>query len=300
LTVVVVALAVWLGVQYAFTPEFPVHKEGVIVITGASTGIGKHAALELDRMGYVVFAGVRKVSDFAALSKEFSSKSRPILLDVTSLDDIARAFHEVSAYLQSSKLPLVGLVNNAGIAYSMPVEFNDPQKIRDLFTVNVLGLYDITREFLPLLRKYHGRVVNIGSVSGLIAKPFSSGYSGTKFAVEAFTDALRREMIPHKVAVSVVEPAFVITPIAEKSTDFDQIPEEQKSLYDFDGVVAKREKSFEHASSPDVTTEAIVHALTHPSPRTRYVVANVFGIPAWIITRLMWLLPDHIADLLVT
>jgi short-subunit dehydrogenase len=296
---VIAVIAVWIGIQYAAMPTFKVHKEGVIIITGASTGIGKHAALALDRMGYVVFAGVRKLSDFDAISKEFSSRSKPILLDVTSPEQITRSFHQISEYLQHSNLPLVGLVNNAGIAYSAPAEFSDPNRIRDVFNVNVFGLLDITREFLPLLRKHQGRIVNIGSVSGFVAASFTSTYSGTKFALEGITDAIRRELRPHKVAVSLVEPAYVATPIAEKMATFEHLSAEDRALYPFDGVVKAREKHFSMASPPDVTTNAIIHALTERSPHTRYVVANVDGTPASVVAWMIWFLPDYILDLLV-
>jgi len=290
---------VWVGVEHCLAPSFPVHKEGVVLITGASTGLGKHAALALDKLGFVVFAGVRKVTDFTALSNEFSPRSKPILLDVTSSEDVARAFHEVSAHLQSTNLPFVALINNAGLGYSAPVEFTDQRQLRNVFNVNVFGVFDITREFIPLLRKHHGRIINIGSVAGLVAKPFSAVYSGTKFALEAFNDALRRELLPHQVAVSIIEPAYVLTAIADKATEYENLSEDELSLYDFKGVIASRKEVFTRASPPDVVTEAIEHALTHPTPRTRYVVANVNGVPAWVITRLLWLLPDRIADKLV-
>jgi len=296
----VVAVAVAWSMFLSFiTPTYRVHKEGVVVVTGASTGIGKDAALWLDKHGYHVFAGVRKQTDADNLKREASQRFHPIILDVTSHDDIVAALSQVTSFLESSKLPLVGLVNNAGVGVGSPVESINMKLAHWVYDVNVFGLLDITKEFIPLLRTHQGRIVNVGSVAGLVAGPFTSIYAGTKFAVEAISDSLRRELGPQGVSVSLLEPAYVKTPILDKSLEYETPSEEIIERYNLKAKVEKSKKLFAWASPTTVTTDAIFNALTDASPKTRYVVANVGGIPASFITFLLWLFPDRVIDLFI-
>jgi len=281
-------------------PSFPVHKGGVVVITGASTGIGHDAALELDKAGYTVFAGVRRQADLELLKSEGSVRLHPIILDVTSSSDIENVLQTVKSFLSYSGLPLAGLVNNAGICYLGPLEYSDQQKDRRSFDVNVFGLMDITRVFIPLLRQSKGRIVNIGSGAGILAAPLVSVYSATKFAVSAISDSLRRELRPHGVSVSEVNPAYVDTPIKGKMDGFDHLTAEQRELYKLDQFEIRSKKSFLKADTTAVTSEAILDAIDNPSPRARYVVANVDGIPLWIMAKLIWHIPVEVLDFIVS
>src|SRR4051794_32654767 len=162
----------------------------LVVVTGASTGIGEATARRLARMGFHVLAGVRRDEDAARMSADPTGRIEPVRLDVTSPADVAALAERVS---QSPSGRLHGLVNNAGIAVVGPIEVLDVEDWRRQFDVNVLGQVDVTRALLPALLRSRGRVVNMSSIGGLVASPLFGPYSASKFALEAFTDVLRRE-----------------------------------------------------------------------------------------------------------
>src|SRR5262249_28227029 len=157
---------------------------GIILVTGASTGIGRACAIRFAELGYRVFAGVRKMSDGEEHRAHGSGLIEPVLLDVTCADSIAAAVKLVG------DVPLAGLVNNAGIATLGPLELVGPDAWRRQFEVNVIGLVAVTQACLPLLRRGPGRIVNIGSIAGRSALPGSGAYDASKYAVEAITDVL--------------------------------------------------------------------------------------------------------------
>ncbi|MEK7693262.1 MAG: SDR family oxidoreductase, partial [Chloroflexota bacterium] len=184
-----------------------------VVITGASTGIGEACALHLDALGWRVFAGVRKGADGEALQRKASARLIPVRIDVTDQASIASACDAVAQELGARGLD--GLVNNAGIAVAAPLEFVPIDDLRRQLEINVIGQIAVTQAFLALIRTARGRIVNIGSVSGKLATPFTGPYSASKFAMEALTDALRIELRPWKIEVSIVEPGSIATPIWE-------------------------------------------------------------------------------------
>ena len=184
-----------------------------IVITGASTGIGKATALHLDQLGYRVFAGVRKEADGQALVDEAFGKLTPILLDVTDYDSIAAAVRTVT---DATSARLFGLVNNAGLSLNGPLELVPSPEIKKLIDVNVIGLLSATKAFLPLLRESHGRIVNISSGHGLLAIPDKSAYAASKFAVQAISDALRVELRSFGISVSCLAVGKVDTQVLGK------------------------------------------------------------------------------------
>ncbi|MEK6698687.1 MAG: SDR family NAD(P)-dependent oxidoreductase, partial [Nitrospirota bacterium] len=143
---------------------------GAVVITGASTGIGKTTALHLDSLGFRVFAGVRKDSDGEHLKRESSGRITPLRIDVTDAPTITSAAGTVTKIVDGAGL--AGLVNNAGIVVAGPLEFLPLDKIRQQFEVNVFGQLAVTQAFLTLLRKARGRIVNMGSISGRVSNPF--------------------------------------------------------------------------------------------------------------------------------
>eukprot|EP00992_Anisonema_acinus_P007379 TRINITY_DN3162_c0_g1_i2.p1 TRINITY_DN3162_c0_g1~~TRINITY_DN3162_c0_g1_i2.p1 ORF type:complete len:186 (-),score=26.69 TRINITY_DN3162_c0_g1_i2:77-634(-) len=179
--------------------------------------------------------------------------------------------------------------------------------VRSLFEVNVFGLVSMTQKFLPLLRQQKGRVVNIGSVAGRLGNPMGATYCGSKFAIEGLSDSLRREVEPLGVAVSLVEPAIVASDIltSKKQTQIDRVyanlKPELEAVYGPRAAksAAQIAELIPTASSPQVTTDAIVHALTNRYPEPRYVVANVGPMPAFILVRLAWLLPDRLMDAII-
>lgn len=307
IAVVIIAVWPWLN-DILFTPTYRVHKTGAVVITGASSGIGLHAALTLDSLGFTVFPGVRKEADAKSL-KEMSPSLRPILIDTTDSQSCERAAKEVESFLLESGQGLVGVVNNAGISRRIPMELENIDAVSQMMDVNVVGVFRSTLPFLPLLREHKGRIVSTGSVAGLIATAGSATYSASKFAVEGITDSLRLEMAPFGVSVSIVEPAYVKSKIASKQVGANApilkspAGDNAKALYvDFlSKQDKKRIKAEEKASTTSSsTTPAIVHALTSPKPKTRYIVANYFGLPAWILGWVHYALPDRVEDALVT
>jgi NAD(P)-dependent dehydrogenase (short-subunit alcohol dehydrogenase family) len=171
--------------------------KGAVVVTGASTGIGKTCALYLDKLGFQVFAGVRKEADGDALKRKASTRLTPIFLDITDAASIASAADTVAAAI--GKSGLVGLVNNAGTAVVSPLEFLPITELRHQLEVNAIAQIAVTQAFLPLLRQSKGRIVNIGSIIGKMAMPFLGSNSASKFAMEAFTDVLRMELRPNSL-----------------------------------------------------------------------------------------------------
>ena len=184
-----------------------------VLITGASSGIGKACALYLDEMGYKVFAGVRKQVDADNLKKEASGNLEAVILDVTNSQSIKDTANYICEHTNGN---LYGLVNNAGIGRGGALEVTPMDEIRKLMEVNLLGLLEVTQTFIPLLRKNRGRIINIGSTSGYLAFPGASAYSASKFAVKAVTDSLRLELIPFGIKVILVSPGAVESAIWEK------------------------------------------------------------------------------------
>ena len=189
---------------------------GGVLITGCSTGIGRATALHLDGLGYRVFATVRKPRDAEALRDECSNCFTPILLDVTDPQSICEAKLQVERSIGDAGL--LGLVNNAGTAFLSPLESASLDSVRALFDVHVFGMLAVTQAFLPLLRQRGGRIVNVSSQAALLVAPFHGPYSAAKLAVHGFSDALRRELKPLGVQVSVIIPGSIDTPIWERAT----------------------------------------------------------------------------------
>eukprot|EP00041_Stephanoeca_diplocostata_P011774 m.194731 g.194731 ORF g.194731 m.194731 type:complete len:357 (-) comp18660_c0_seq1:352-1422(-) len=288
-------------------PGVPVIDRGGVVVTGASTGIGRDAAVYLAEQGYTVYGGVRKQTDADALKKLGGSNIIPVILDVTISQEITAAASFVENDLKSKNIDLVALVNNAGMSKPVPLEANPMTLVKQVYGVNVFGLIETTQAFLPQLRNTGAgsRIVNIGSVAGLLSVPLSSTYAGTKHAVEAISDSLRQEVGQFGIQVALVEPALVESEIHNKASgihdELDKMSPEHTKLY-AEHVKWKRtyeSKNLDMASPTSVTTEAITHAITSPFPQTRYRVANVGGIPASILVPPLRALPDRLRDYLL-
>lgn len=272
-----------------------------VVITGASTGIGAACAWHLDRLGFTVFAGVRRIEDGEPLKAQGSVRLRPMLLDVTDAGSIEQARRVVAGLV--GPRGLAGLVNNAGIAVAGPLEAVPIADLRRQFEVNVIGQVAVIQAFLPLLRNGRGRVVNMGSIAGRAAMPVMGPYSASKFALEALTDALRLEVQQWGIHVSIVEPGAIATPIWTKSGAKAEelettVPEELKTLYAgvVGGVRARVAEAAARAIPPAAVSDAVVHALTADRPKTRYLVGRDAKVRALMIK----LLPDRWSDRLMT
>ena len=247
-----------------------------VVVTGASSGIGEAAALRLAEAGFVVFAGFRSEADGRRMAT-LHSNIRPVRLDVTDRESVSATCSKVL----SSGVTLQGLVNNAGIAIGGPVEFLPIDQWRRLFDVNVFGAVMTTQTFLPHLRAHGGRVIFIGSVSGRLATPFLAPYSASKFALRAITDALRIEVAPAGVFVSIIEPGSVRTPIWNKGLQSQRqlvqlLGPQGVALYgsDLENLRQATELQERIGMPIDRVTQAIVHALTAKTPKTHYLVGS--------------------------
>lgn len=277
-----------------------------VVVTGASSGIGEACALRLDSLGFRVFAGVRRPADGEALRARASAWLTPVRVDVTDADSI-RAMaaavaeqHPPAAGARGSGL--AGLVNNAGIAVAAPLEFVPLDELRRQLEVNVVGQLAVTQALLPLLRRGRGRIVNIGSIGGRTTLPLLGPYSASKYAMEALTDALRLELKPWGIAVSIVEPGTIRTPIWDRSLAagdelLDRLPPETLQRYGrlIEAVRRRALASARRGTPPEAVADAVVHALTSPRPRTRYLV----GRDARLRLALQQCLPDRVRDRLI-
>ena len=182
------------------------------IITGASTGIGAATARELARRGFHVLAGVRRDRDADAIR---GPGIEPLIIDITNPDHIRALATRVHGDPQGRAVR--ALVNNAAVAVNAPVEVFAIDDWRRLFEVNLFGHIAVTQTLLPALIRSKGRVVNISSVGGKVAMATYGPYAGTKFALEAVSDSLRREIAPLGVQVVVVEPAAVRTKIGDRA-----------------------------------------------------------------------------------
>lgn len=243
------------------------------MITGASTGIGRHAAEYLASLGFHVVATVRKTADMDAISGMGISTLIPIVMDVTSSESVSAAVQSINAITTSLGLPLVALVNNAGVASrSCPVEALEETELRRVMETNFFGMFAITKALLPQLRTSKGRVIMISSLAGLVSLQLGSAYSSSKFAVEALSDSLRREVGALGVSVSVIEPGWVKSSILDNAkantddVDVHVVYQKMRESY-----VAMSAKGMAEADSATVTSKAIHDALVNPRPKTRYL-----------------------------
>jgi NAD(P)-dependent dehydrogenase (short-subunit alcohol dehydrogenase family) len=271
-----------------------------VVVTGASSGIGRACVAQLERLGFHVFAGVRKEADGQRLREESGGSVTPISVEVTDEASIRSAAAEVDAAVGDQGL--AGLVNNAGVAISAPLEFIPIDELRKQLDVNLIGQVAVTQAFLPLLRKGSGRIVNVSSIGGRVALPFVGPYAASKFGVEAISDSLRRELRPWGIDVAVIEPGSVATPIWEKGTATaneltERLPAEAQTLYGT-AIDALRKATAETAArgiAPEVVAESVVHALTSSKPKTRYLV----GRDAKVRARIAKVVPDRMLDRMI-
>ncbi|NMG06559.1 short-chain dehydrogenase/reductase [Brasilonema sp. UFV-L1] len=273
---------------------------GAVVITGASSGIGEASAICLDKLGYQVFAGIRKNTDGEQLRRKTSARLTPLLLDVTDEASIIAAASTVSAALNT--VGLVGLVNNAGITVAGPLEFLPVADLRKQLEVNVIGQIAVTQAFLPLLRNAQGRVINIGSDLGKISTPLRGPYCASKFALEALTDALRMELRPWSIEVCMIQPGIITTPIWDKSIALSEdiwskLPPQAHNLYSsaLSATIHAVSKLRKNGSSAEVVAKAVVQALSAKKPKSRYVV----GLDAQINIWLSKILPTRLLDKLI-
>ncbi|HXR60371.1 MAG TPA: SDR family oxidoreductase [Solirubrobacterales bacterium] len=269
-----------------------------VLVTGASTGIGRAIALRLDEAGWRVFAGVRDEADGEALREAGSPRIAPVSLDVTEPEQIAAAAARID---EESDGGLGGLVNNAGIGVPGPLETLPLEDFRRQLEVNLVAYVAVTQALLPQIRRAKGRVVFISSIGGRIALPFAGAYHVSKFGTEAVGDVFRQELRPWGLRVSIVEPGTIDTPIWERSRRrADEVEARSPKTDLLYGAAMEKLRGAMRAAAergipPEKVAKAVAHALESPRPRSRYLV----GLDAQVQARLKPLIPAPIFDRLV-
>jgi NAD(P)-dependent dehydrogenase (short-subunit alcohol dehydrogenase family) len=247
-----------------------------VVVSGASTGIGLATVTLLAQTGYVAFAGVRNETDAARL-RELHPNIRPILLEVTDAASTAR----VAAEIGRSDVTVAGVVSNAGVAAGGPLERLPVEDLRHTLEVNVIGALALVQAMMPYLPAAGGRIVFVGSIAGRLAMPYNAAYSASKFALRAIADALRIELAPLGMFVSLVESGSVSTPMWRKGREsrphlFAMLGEHARPHYyrAMERLMRVTETEERGGIPPERVAEAIRDALTAKRPRARYVLGS--------------------------
>jgi NAD(P)-dependent dehydrogenase (short-subunit alcohol dehydrogenase family) len=273
------------------------HGKESVVITGASTGIGRACTLYLAEKGYQVFAGVRRKSDGASLVSAARGTVHPLLLDVTDADQIRAAGEQVEELTGGR---LLALVNNAGIGIPSPTELVDLDVLRRQFEINVFGQVAVTQEFCPQLRAAGGRIINIGSIGDRLTMPFAGPLNSSKHAFASLNDALRFELRPWGVHVVLIEPAAIRSSAAggveqEGRQVIEAFTPRGRHLYEdaFRAMLARMTQQMDKIGAPPIDVAKVVHrALVANRPKTRYLV----GKPARPLAALARWAPDRVFD----
>lgn len=271
-------------------------KNKFVLISGCDTGFGHSLAVELDQKEFNVLAGVYDSRNIEKLEKILSKRATVFRLDVTSNDDIQAAYELVAKKTST----LHALVNNAGIGKGGLIDWTSTDFIRTTMEVNFFGQVTMIKTFLPLLLSKAGsRVVNLCSVAGFLAGPGMSAYAASKFAFEAFSDSLRREMKAWDLFVSIIEPGFMRTPIIQDQSEtlrqlWNQSSSDVKQRWGeeyFERFAKRMSRSplIKHAEDPMKVVRALTHAVMNSEPEIRYrpgwqskLLFPISLLPGWI------------------
>ncbi len=272
---------------------------GNVLITGCSTGIGRATALHLDQLGYRVFASVRRRCDADGLRAEGSERLTPILMDVTDPESICRAREEVCR--SAGDAGLLGLVNNAGVGFLSPLESVPLESMRWLFEVNFFGVMAVTQAFLPLVRQRRGRIINISSMASLVVIPFHGPYSASKLALNGFSHALRKELKPLGVQVSVIIVGSIDTPIWKTAWVLTEQMEARRSP-EIEGLYGKAYRVVDdfmigtgrRGIAPEAVARTITKALTAKRAQHTYLVAVDASVRLFNIIKVI--IPEELQD----
>ena len=269
----------------------------VVIITGASSGLGEASARRLARSGAKLVISARRAERLEALARELDPSGQRVLTvaaDVTVdadrrrlVTDALRKFGRIDA-----------LVNNAGYGTRGPVELVPVELIRRNYETNLFSLIALTQLVIPHLRERGaGRIVNIGSVAGRIARPLSSIYDSTKHALEAITDGLRGELAPFGIDVVLIRPGFILTGFVDAANKASEPVTESAGPYApyFEGFRAGYQRLLNMAGQPDDIARLVEKALTARRPAPRYAAPA----HAKLFLFLKWLLPGRVIDWMV-
>jgi len=293
LSLAFVTIAVLGSSQYTFAESDDGNAEKAILVTGASSGIGRNIAETLAANGYFVYAGARKQADLDALNE--IPNIRSVRLDVTKQDEIDAAVETVRAGGKG----LYGLVNNAGVLTLGPITEIDEDELAWILDVNLMGVYRVTKAFAPLIIESKGRISNISSIAGILSGRFWAPYNITKHALEAYTDDLAAEMTLFDVKVSAINPGNYKSEIGTKEAaalakqPYSQ-PGSVYAEYIAEDIKYMSDRSM--YKEPDEVTAAVLHALFDDAPRPNYLVVPNETEARWTISKLIEEMAELNAD----
>ncbi|CAF1007230.1 unnamed protein product [Rotaria sordida] len=300
----IIILYIFYRLYQHFFPTPNINPNGkYVLISGCDSGFGHGLAIELDKQGFNVLAGVFVSDNVISLKEKLSSRATVFRLDITKQEDIDVAFELVN---EKTKV-LHALVNNAGIGIGGYIDWTKLEFMHKIMNVNFFGHVAMTKKFLPLLIvKRDSRIVNISSVMGLISPPGMSAYCASKYAIESFSDCLRREMSPWNLRVSIIEPGWLRTPIIEGQERavrdlWNGLSANVRNRWGDDFFNDLVEKSIikspfiNNAENPIKVVRALQHAVMNTKPHIRYHPdwqAKLFFypismLPAWLVDFLM-------------
>lgn len=279
----------------------------MIIITGCDSGIGKVTCCKLIEMGFHVVAGVTTEEGGNQLKEETSGYRGELsyfIGDITKEQSVTEFREYVEDMLnQNKRKRLVGLVNNAGIVLPGPIELQPINQVQKQIDVNLIGQIRIIQQFIARLRKCKGRIVNMSSMYGRIAGTMLGAHNASKHAMEAVSDTLRAEMLRFGVSVSIIEPGFVNTPMLDSVSGgkqhqiWDSLMDYGKNDYaeEHQKFITLTEKLKFFAGDPEDVACTVIHALTSPFPKTRYLV----GLDAHVLSFIAWAYPDRLRDVMI-
>jgi short-subunit dehydrogenase len=261
-----------------------------ILITGAGSGIGHDAAFELTRRGHAVIAGTHTEEQAIKMREEAQNEHLSleiVKLDVTNAADIADA----------KEREIDVLINDAGVGESGPISEIPMDRFRAMMEVNVFGTVAMTQAFVPqLVKRRKGRVIIVSSLAGRFVMPYLGPYSMTKFALEAMGDALRFELKPHHIKVSLIEPGLIYTGFNERMAEskYEWLKEDSVIASNVDNAKKREARLPSVSSGVTPVVESIVHAVESRWPKTRYITpksyrASIYAlkfIPDWLKDRI--------------
>jgi 11-cis-retinol dehydrogenase len=302
ISLVLIIYVIYRLCQHIFpSPNIDPHDKYVL-ISSCDTGFGHALAIELDKQGFNVLAGVYNLANQVSLTNCLSSRATVFCLDITRQEDIDAAYNIV----QNKTNTLHALINNAGISGSGLIDWINVESMRKMMDVNFFGHVAMTKKFLPLLIiKRDSRVLNITSVLGIVSHPSSSAYCASKYALESFSDCLRREMASWGLRVCIIEPGYMRTPLLEGRAHglqqlWNGLSADVQSRWGED-FLNDRLKNWnsnvfvQNAENPEKVVVSIQHAVTNTAPRIRYrpgwqskfYFFPLSMIPAWLADLVM-------------
>jgi len=292
-SIAIIAITIFGSPQSTFAEATDDSTQKAILVTGASSGIGRMIAETLASDGYFVYAGARKQADLDALNEIPNIQS--VRLDVTRQDEIDAAVETVRAGGKG----LYGLVNNAGVLSLGPITEIDEEELAWILDVNLMGVYRVTKAFAPLIIESKGRISNISSIAGILTGKFWASYSMSKHALEAYTDALADEMALFDVHVSAINPGNYNSKIGTKEADkLAKQPYSQPGSPYAEHIAAHIEYLADRSmyKEPVEVVTAVMHALFNESPKPNYMVAPNEGLARRAIYRSLEKMAELNAD----